>query len=138
MTSSNRIVRAQELPDGGYALATVGMRRVRIERWLPDDPYPQAEVVDLRTLYPMDKECVLDSVKKTGKALIIHEDVKTGGVGGEIAAIIAEEAFDWLDAPIRRLGAPDVPAVPFSRPLQDFFMPNVEKIEQAIRKLAAY
>jgi len=96
------------------------------------------EVVDLRTLYPVDKRTVLESVRKTGKALIVHEDNLTGGYGGEIAAIIAEEAFTDLDAPVRRLCGPDVPAVPFSHPLQDWFMPNPEKIAQALRDLAAY
>lgn len=96
------------------------------------------EVVDLRTLYPVDKQTVLESVRKTGKALIVHEDNLTGGYGGEIAAIIAEEAFTDLDAPVRRLCGPDVPAVPFSHPMQDWFMPNAEKIAQAMHDLAAY
>ncbi len=96
------------------------------------------EVVDLRTLYPVDKQTVLESVSKTGKALIVHEDNLTGGYGGEIAAIIAEEAFTYLDAPVRRLCGPDVPAVPFSHPLQDWFMPDPDKIAQAMRDLAAY
>ncbi|TDA66078.1 MAG: alpha-ketoacid dehydrogenase subunit beta [Chloroflexi bacterium] len=96
------------------------------------------EVVDLRTLYPVDRQTVLESVSKTGKALIVHEDNLTGGYGGEIAAIIAEEAFTYLDAPVRRLCGPDVPAVPFSHPLQDWFMPNPDKIAQAMRDLAAY
>ena len=96
------------------------------------------EVVDPRTLNPLDKETILNSVKKTSKALIVHEDNLTLGVGAEIAAIIAGEAFEYLDAPVMRLGAPDVPAVPFSQPLQDFFMPNADKSEQAVRKLAAY
>ena len=96
------------------------------------------EVVDLRTLYPVDKQTVLESVSKTGKALIVHEDNLTGGYGGEIAAIIAEEAFTYLDAPVRRLCGPDVPAVTFSHPLQDWFMPNPDKIAQAMRDLAAY
>jgi 2-oxoisovalerate dehydrogenase E1 component subunit beta len=96
------------------------------------------EVVDPRTLNPLDKDTILSSVKKTSKALIVHEDNLTLGLGAEIAAIIAGEAFESLDAPVMRLGAPDVPAVPFSQPLQDFFMPNADKIEQAVRKLAAY
>ena len=96
------------------------------------------EVVDLRSLNPLDKPTILSSVKKTSKVLIVHEDNLTMGLGAEIAAIIAGEAFEYLDAPVMRLGAPDIPAVPFSRPMQDFFMPNAEKIEQAIRKLAAY
>lgn len=93
------------------------------------------EVVDLRTLYPVDRETILASVRKTGKALIVHEANLTGGYGGEIAATIADGAFTDLDAPIRRLCGPDVPAVPFSHPLQDWFMPNPEKIAQAIRDL---
>jgi len=96
------------------------------------------EVLDLRTLAPLDKPAILESVKKTGKVLIVHEDNLTGGLGGEIAAIIAQEAFAYLDGPITRLAAPDVPAVPFSHPMQDFFMVNAEKIAAAARKLAAY
>lgn len=96
------------------------------------------EVIDPRTLNPLDKDSVLSSVKKTGKVLIVHEDNLTLGIGAEIAAIIAGEAFEYLDAPIMRVAAPDIPAVPFSRPMQDFFMPNADKIAEAIRKLAAY
>ncbi len=96
------------------------------------------EVVDPRTLNPLDKDTILSSVKKTGKALIVHEDTLTLGLGSEIAAFIAGEAFEYLDAPVMRLAGPDVPAVPFSRPMQDFFMPNADKIADAIRKLAAY
>ena len=96
------------------------------------------EVVDLRTLAPLDKETSLASVKKTSKVVIVHEDNKTGGLAGEIAAIIAEEAFEYLDGPITRVCAPDVPGVPFSHPMQDFFMPNADKIAAAIRQLAAY
>jgi 2-oxoisovalerate dehydrogenase E1 component beta subunit len=97
-----------------------------------------AEVVDLRTLAPLDKETILTSVRKTGKVLIVHEDNKTGGLGGELSAIIAEEAFEWLDGPITRVCAPDVPAVPFSHPMQDFFMPDAVRIAAAMRQLAAY
>ncbi len=96
------------------------------------------EVVDLRTLYPVDKEAILSSVKKTGKALIVHEDNLTGGYGGEIAAIIAEHAFEYLDAPVRRLASPDVPAVPFSHPMQEWFMVNTEKIYHSALELAKY
>ena len=98
----------------------------------------QAEVVDLRTLLPVDKASILASARKTGKALIVHEDTLTGGYGAEIAAILAGEAFSDLDAPIRRLTGPDVPAVPFSHPMQDWFMPSVETIAAAMRDLAAY
>lgn len=97
-----------------------------------------AEVVDLRTLYPVDKDTILESVKKTGKALIVHEDNLTGGYGGEIAAIIAEHSFEYLDAPVRRLAGPDVPAVPFSHPMQEWFMVNQEKIFNAALELARY
>jgi len=96
------------------------------------------EVVDLRTLYPIDRETILESVKKTSKALIVHEDNLTGGYGAEVAATIAEWGFMNLDAPVRRLAGPDVPAVPFSHPMQDWFMVNPEKIAKAIRDLAAF
>lgn len=96
------------------------------------------EVVDVRTLLPLDKATLLASVRKTGKALVIHEDNLTGGYGGEIAAILADEAFTDLDAPIRRLAGPDVPAMPYSHPLQDWFMLNPEKIAAAMRELASY
>ena len=97
-----------------------------------------AEVVDLRTLYPVDRNTILNSVKKTGKALIVHEDNLTGGYGGEIAAIIAEHGFNDLDAPVRRLAGPDVPAVPFSHPMQEWFMVNPEKIFKSALELARY
>jgi 2-oxoisovalerate dehydrogenase E1 component beta subunit len=96
------------------------------------------EIVDLRTLAPLDKDTILNSVKKTNKALIVYEDNLTGGFGAEIAAIIAGEAFEYLDAPVMRLAGPDIPAVPFSHPMQEFFMPNPQKIAEAMRKLAAY
>jgi len=96
------------------------------------------EVIDLRTLSPLDKDTILTSVKKTGKVLIVHEDNLTGGLGGEIAAIISEQAFEHLDGPVTRVAGPDVPAMPFSHPLQDFFMPDAEKIAAAARRLAAY
>ncbi len=96
------------------------------------------EVVDLRTLKPLDTETVLASVRKTGKALVVHEDNLTGGFGAEVAAIIAQEAFDSLDGPVTRLAGPDVPAMPFSPPLEEAFIPGPEKIAAAIRKLAAY
>jgi 2-oxoisovalerate dehydrogenase E1 component beta subunit len=96
------------------------------------------ELVDLRTLYPVDRESVIASVKKTGKALIVHEDNLTGGYGAEIAATVAESAFPFLDGPVRRLCGPDVPAVPFSRPMQSWFMLDHDKIVAAIRDLASY
>jgi 2-oxoisovalerate dehydrogenase E1 component beta subunit len=96
------------------------------------------EVVDLRTLYPVDRDTILASVRKTSKALIVHEENLTGGYGAEVAATIAEGAFTSLDAPVKRLAAPDVPAVPFSHPMQEWFMPDVEKIAVAIRELARF
>jgi 2-oxoisovalerate dehydrogenase E1 component beta subunit len=96
------------------------------------------EVVDLRTLAPLDKETILNSVKKTGKALIVYEDNLTMGMGAEVAAIIADEAFEYLDGPVTRLAGPDVPGVPYSPPMQDFFMPDKNKVLAAMRDLAAY
>ncbi len=95
-------------------------------------------VVDLLTLNPIDRETILESAKATGKVLIVHEDVLTGGLGGEISAIIAEHAFEYLDAPIRRVAGPDIPSMPFHHAMEDFFMPNREKIAAAARELAAY
>ena len=97
-----------------------------------------AEVVDLRTVRPIDRETVLASVQKTGKALIVHEDTKAGGVGAEVAGIIAEDAFEYLDGPVTRLAGPEVPAMPFAPPMEAAFMLNTEKIADAMRKLAAY
>jgi 2-oxoisovalerate dehydrogenase E1 component beta subunit len=96
------------------------------------------EVVDPRTLHPLDEDTILSSVKKTGKALIVHEDNLTLGLGAEIAALIASRAFEYLDAPVMRVAGPDVPAMPYARSMQDYFMPNAEKIAAAIRQLAAY
>ena len=96
------------------------------------------EVVDLRTLSPLDTETILNSVKKTGKLLIVHEDNVTGGVGAEVAALAADQAFEYLDGPVRRLCGPDVPTMPFAQTLEDAYMPNTEKIAQALRQQAAY
>ncbi len=98
----------------------------------------EAEIVDLRTLFPPDRPTILDSVKKTGKVLIVHEDTKTGGLGGELAAIVAEDAFEYLDGPIMRVAGPDVPAMPYNQGMEGFFMPDARKIAGAIRELAAY
>ena len=93
------------------------------------------EVVDLRTLVPLDKECVLNSVRKTGRAVIVEESPKTGGWGGEIAAIIAEEVSEHLLAPIKRVAALDTPD-PFSPVMENFFVPSLDKIKAGI--LATY
>ena len=97
-----------------------------------------AELVDIRTLNPLDKETILNSFKKTGKALIVYEDNEFLGYGAEIAAILSSEGFNYKEAPSRRVGGPDVPAVPYSHPRQDWFMPKPKKVAEAMRKLAAY
>jgi 2-oxoisovalerate dehydrogenase E1 component beta subunit len=96
------------------------------------------EVVDLRVLNPLDRDTILASVAKTNRAVIVHEDHRTLGIGAEISAILAEEAFDCLDAPIVRVAAPDVPAIPFSAPLEKFYMPSVEKIVTALERTIEY
>ncbi len=95
------------------------------------------EVLDLRTLIPWDRGAVLDSVRRTSKVLVLHEDTRTGGFGAEIAATIAEEAFEHLDAPLKRIAAPDSP-VPFSPPLEQAFIPQVDDVIAGLRELAAY
>ncbi|TML52093.1 MAG: alpha-ketoacid dehydrogenase subunit beta [Actinobacteria bacterium] len=95
------------------------------------------EILDLRTLVPWDKQAVLESVRKTSKVLVLHEDTHTGGFGGEIAATIAEEAFEDLDAPVKRITAPDTP-VPFSPPLEKAFIPQVEDVVAGLRDLSEY
>jgi len=102
-----------------------------------EDDGISVEIVDLRTLVPWDKKAVLESVSKTSKVLVLHEDTHTGGFGGEIAATIAEEVFEDLDAPVKRLTAPDTP-VPFSPPLEKAFIPQVDGVASALRELAEY
>ncbi|HUJ32684.1 MAG TPA: alpha-ketoacid dehydrogenase subunit beta [Candidatus Acidoferrum sp.] len=96
-----------------------------------------AEVVDLRTLLPLDRDTILNSVKKTNKLLIVHEDTRTGGIAGEIAAIVCEGAFEDLDGPIVRVTALDTP-VPYAPPLEQRFLPDVERVVAAARELAKY
>ena len=95
------------------------------------------EVVDLRSLIPLDRETILESVKKTGRALIVHEANITAGFGAEIAALIAQEAFEYLDAPVMRVASLDVP-VPFSPPLEMAMLPSVDKIRAAAQQLLSY
>ena len=96
------------------------------------------EVVDVRTIAPLDKETILESVRKTGKALVVYEDNRTYGAGAEISATIAEELMFDLDAPVTRIGGPDVPAMGFSGPLEHAFMPDVEKIFASMKELAKF
>ena len=95
------------------------------------------EVVDLRTLLPYDEESVLASARKCSKVILLHEDTRTGGMAGELAALIAEKAFEYLDGPIVRVTAPDTP-VPFASTLEEYFLPNAQKLAEAARKLAKY
>jgi len=96
------------------------------------------EVLDLRSLLPLDREAIAATVHKTNRALILHEDTHTGGVGAEVAAFLAEELFDDLDAPIVRLTGPDVPAMPFNHTLEQAFLPQLDDVLEAVRRLAAY
>ena len=96
------------------------------------------EVVDLRTVYPLDREAILASARKTGKCLVLYEDNFSVSVGSEVAAIIADDGWRWLDAPVKRLGGLDVPAMPYAQPMEDYFMPNPEKVTAALRELAAF
>jgi len=95
------------------------------------------EVIDLRSIYPLDREAIVESVRKTSKLLIVHEDTRTGGIAGEISATINEEAFEYLSAPVIRVTAPDTP-VPYSAPMEDFFLVQPDEIAKAARKLLAY
>ncbi len=97
----------------------------------------EVEVVDLRTLLPLDHDTIAESVHRTNKLLVVHEDTRTGGLAGEIAAIIADAAFDDLDGPIRRVTSLDTP-VPFSPVLENYFLPSAERVAEAARDLARY
>ena len=150
-----RLVRG-EVPDGDYTIP-IGKADIKMEgddisvitygltlhlcleaaRNLEDEGL-SIEVLDLRTVQPLDDEAILATARKTGKVLIVHEDTMAGGIGGEVSAIIAEQAFDHLDAPIMRIGGPQVPAMPFSPPLEAMYMPNADKIADAMRRLAQY
>jgi 2-oxoisovalerate dehydrogenase E1 component beta subunit len=145
----------EELPEGDY---TVPIGKARVFRegrdlsiitygamvYVADDAAGQlagegvsVEIVDLRTVLPLDEETILASVCKTSRALVLHEDTLTCGVGAEIAARIAERAFDSLDAPVARVAAPDTP-IPFSAPLEDAFLPNAAKVVDKARELLGY
>ena len=105
---------------------------------LKDEEGGSAEVVDVRTIAPLDKRTILDSVRKTGKAMVVYEDNRTYGAGAEISATIAEELMFDLDAPVMRIGGPDIPAMPFSGPLEHFFMPDAERIYERMKELHTF
>lgn len=104
---------------------------------LADEDGLEIEVVDLRTLLPLDEDAIIESVKKTNRLLVVHEDTRTGGIAGEIAMRVNERAFEWLDAPILRVTAIDTP-VPYSPPMEDYFLPQAADIISACRYLARY
>ena len=95
------------------------------------------EVLDLRTLAPLDDEAIVATVKKTNRLLIVHEDTRTGGIAGEITARVSESCFEWLDAPILRVTAADIP-LPYSPPLEDYVLPQTADIVRAVKRLASY
>ena len=95
-------------------------------------------VLDLRSIAPLDREAILDAARRTGKIVVVHEDHLTGGIGGEVAAIIAAEAFEYLDGPITRVAGADVPAMGYHPALESAFLPDAERIAEAARRLAAY
>jgi 2-oxoisovalerate dehydrogenase E1 component beta subunit len=121
-------------------VVTYGMmvhRSLEAARTLEGEMGVEVEVLDLRTLLPLDDEAILESVRKTGKLLVVHEDTRTGGIAGEIAMRVSEGAFEWLDGPILRVTALDSP-VPYAGTLEDYFLPQVEDIVVAARYLAEY
>ena len=147
----------EDLPEGDEILTPIGQARVANEgtdltivTWsamvwkalesaeiIEKEDGASVEVLDLRTLLPMDDEAIVASVRKTNKVLIVHEDTRTGGVAGEIAARINEKAFEWLDGPIMRVTAHDTP-VPYAPPLEDFVLPQTEDVLKSARWLLAY
>lgn len=147
----------EDLPDDEDVLTPIGKARFALEgkdltviTWsamvwkalaaaevLEKEDGASVEVIDLRTLMPMDDRAIVQSVRKTSKALIVHEDTRTGGVAGEVTARISEQAFEWLDGPVRRVTAHDTP-LPYAATLEDFVLPQVEDITNAARRLLAY
>jgi len=97
----------------------------------------QAAVLDLRSLVPLDRAALLSLARRCGRVLIVHEDSRAGGIGESLAAVVQEEAFEYLDAPVRIVGALDTP-VPYSPPLEEFYLPSEDEVERAARLLAAY
>jgi 2-oxoisovalerate dehydrogenase E1 component beta subunit len=145
----------EEVPDGEYVVP-IGLAAIRVigndlslisyggavhlcveAARILESEGASIEVIDLRSLVPLDKTTVIDSVKKTGRALIVHEANITAGFGAEVAALVGQEAFDYLDAPVMRIASMDVP-VPFSPPLEMAMLPSVDKVTAAARQLLAY
>ena len=110
---------------------------LRAAQRLEEEDDLEIEVLDLRSIAPLDSEAILESVKRTNNVLIVHEDTLTGGIGAELAAILAQDLFEYLDGPITRVAAPDAP-FPYAAPLEAAYLPDAEKIVSAARKLAAY
>jgi 2-oxoisovalerate dehydrogenase E1 component beta subunit len=147
----------EELPEGDDHLVEIGKARTAREGkdlsiityaatvWksleaaeqLEKEDGLSVEVIDLRSLSPLDDEAIIATVKKTNRVMIVHEDTRTGGVAGEVTARINEHAFEWLDAPILRVTAADVP-LPYSPPLEDYVLPQTTDIVNVARRLAAY
>jgi 2-oxoisovalerate dehydrogenase E1 component beta subunit len=123
--------------DGGEMTILAYGSTVSLAQQAVEELDEDVEIVDLRTLCPLDRGTVLASVRKTGKVLVAHEATRSCGVGAELAALIAEEAFEDLDAPVRRLTAPDVP-IPFSPPLEQRVLPGLEDMKEVTRELLAY
>jgi 2-oxoisovalerate dehydrogenase E1 component len=96
------------------------------------------EIVDLRTVYPLDRDAIIASAKKTGKCLVLYEDNFSVSIGSEVAALIADEAWRWLDAPVKRFGGLDVPSMPYAMPMEEYFMPTPDKITKVLQDLAAF
>jgi pyruvate/2-oxoglutarate/acetoin dehydrogenase E1 component len=116
---------------------TYGFMRHRCLEALALLPGLSVELIDLRTIFPLDRAAIVESVKKTSKIMVVHEDTRTGGIAGEIAAVVNEEAFEYLDGPVVRVTSPDTP-VPSAPSLEEAFLPSVKDIVETARKLAAY
>src|SRR5699024_3392461 len=97
-----------------------------------------AHILDLRTVYPLDQEAIIEAAKKTGKVLLVTDDIKEGSIIGEVAAIIGEHCLFDLDAPIKRLASPDVPAITYASLMEKYYMLNADKVEEAMRELAEF
>ncbi len=121
-----------------YAYGLMLHHCLRAAETLASEDGVSVEVVDVRSLRPLDVDTIVASAKKTGKCLVVYEDNRMFGAGAEIAALIAEHAFEWLDAPVMRIGGPESPATPFAKALEDAFLPNPQSIAAAIRQLARY